>query len=288
MNATEELWLTGLAALIAASFVALVWSVGDILAQGFRRYRRVFTERTRFSLRELFLFVEPEKLFALNLGLMLTGMVTVWALTSSGMLALLAAVACGWVPRQLLRLLRQRRLDALEQQLPDALLMWSGALRSGVSLTQALAQYVAEAPPPLAQELDLVLREQRLGVSLDEALEKLGQRVPLQSVTLLVSAMRVATETGGALTESLERSAATLRSKLLMEGKIRALTAQGRLQAWVVGCLPLALLLAMQQLEPESMQIMFTSPMGWATLLVVALLELCGIWLIRRIVAIDV
>ncbi len=288
MRAAEELWLAGLAVLMALALVGLVWSVGDMLAQGFQRYRRVFTERTRFSLRELFLFVEPEKLFVLNLGLMLVSLIAVWALTSSVMLALLVAAVCGWAPRQMLRMLRQRRLDALEQQLPDALLMWCGALRSGVSLTQALAQYVAEAAPPLAQELDLVLREQRLGVSLDEALENLGQRVPLQSVTLLVSALRVATETGGALTESLERSAATLRSKLMMEGKIRALTAQGRLQAWVVGSLPLALLLALQQLEPESMQTLFTSPMGWATLLVVALLELCGVWLIRRIVAIDV
>lgn len=288
MRAAEELWLAGLAVLMALALVGLVWSVGDMLAQGFQRYRRVFTERTRFSLRELFLFVEPEKLFVLNLGLMLVSLIAVWALTSSVMLALLVAAVCGWAPRQMLRMLRQRRLDALEQQLPDALLMWCGALRSGVSLTQALAQYVAEAAPPLAQELDLVLREQRLGVSLDEALENLGQRVPLQSVTLLVSALRVATETGGALTESLERSAATLRSKLMMEGKIRALSAQGRLQAWVVGSLPLALLLALQQLEPESMQTLFTSPMGWATLLVVALLELCGVWLIRRIVAIDV
>ena len=76
--------------------------------------------------------------------------------------------------------LRQRRMDQMEQQLPDALQMLAGGMKAGVSLSQAIQQLVREAHPPLSQEFDLLLREQRLGVSMDQALENLHLRVPLQ------------------------------------------------------------------------------------------------------------
>ena len=187
-----------------------------------------------------------------------------------------------------MRHLRRRRLDALERQLPDALLILAGGMKAGVSLTQALQQLVAESRPPLSQELDLLLREQRLGVALDTALDNLDRRVPLQSVTLVVAALRIATETGGQLAETLERAAQTLRSKLAMEAKIRALTSQGKLQAIVVGALPLLLIAVLQRMEPQAMGLLFTTSAGWATLAVIVLLELAGIATIRRIVDIDV
>ena len=134
----------------------------------------------------------------------------------------------------------------------------------------------------------MVLREQRLGVALDEALENLNERVPLQSVTLTVSAMRIAAETGGQLAETLERASQTLRSKLAMEGKIRALTSQGKLQAIVVGALPLFLMYVLNKMEPEAMNLLFTTRMGYATLAVIALLEFFGVLIIRKIVDIDV
>ncbi len=133
-----------------------------------------------------------------------------------------------------------------------------------------------------------MLREQRLGVSLDEALENLNRRVPLQSITLATSAMRIAAETGGQLAETLERASQTLRGKLAMEGKIRALTSQGKLQAIVVGVLPVLLLFVLNKMEPQAMNLMFTSRPGWATLAVIGLLECFGVFFIRKIVDIDV
>jgi tight adherence protein B len=192
------------------------------------------------------------------------------------------------LPRVLLNKLRARRLLNIEQQLPDALLVIAGGLRAGVSLSHALQQLVRETRPPVSQEFDLVLREQRLGVSLDESLESLAQRVPLQSVTLFVSAMRVANETGGSLAEALERASQTLRSKIAMEGKIAALTAQGKLQAWIVGLLPVILFLVLSKLEPDAMNLLWTTRMGWGVVAVVILMEFFGILFIRKIVAIDV
>ena len=100
--------------------------------------------------------------------------------------------------------------------------------------------------------------------------------------------MRIAAETGGQLAETLERASQTLRTKLAMEGKIRALTSQGKLQAIVVGALPLFLMYVLNKMEPEAMNLMFTTRMGYATLAVIALLEIFGVLIIRKIVDIDV
>lgn len=272
----------------AIAIALLTWSLFDIGTSGLARYRRLFTERTHINMRELFLFVEPQKLFALNVGVMLLVCAATWVLSRSVFLALAVMTVTAFLPRFLFRHLHRRRLDALELQLPDTLLMLAGGMKAGVSLTQAIQQLVLESRPPVSQEFDMVLREQRLGVSMDVALENLNSRVPLQSVTLTVSAMRIAIETGGQLAETLERASLTLRTKLAMEGKIRALTSQGKLQAIVVGALPLVLMYALNKLAPAAMNLMFTTTAGYATLAVIFLLELFGILIIRKIVAIDV
>ena len=288
MNPSNHVIVTAVTVCVALAIALLTWSLFDIGTNGLARYRRLFTERTHVSMRELFLFVEPQNLFALNLGTMLLVCALSWMLSQSVFLAIGLMVGMAFVPRFLLRYLHRRRLDALELQLPDTLLMLAGGMKAGISLTQAIGQLVLESRPPVSQEFDLVLREQRLGVSMDVALDNLNARVPLQSITLTVSAMRIAVETGGQLAETLERASQTLRTKLAMEAKIRALTSQGKLQAVVVGALPMVLMYALYKLEPAAMNLMFTTTMGHATLAVIFLLECFGVMIIRKIVAIDV
>jgi tight adherence protein B len=175
-----------------------------------------------------------------------------------------------------------------EQQLPDLLLSLAGALRAGAGLQSALQTIVAQSPEPLAQELGLVLKEQRVGVPLEQALSSLRQRMPGEGTQLLVSALVIALHTGGNLAETLERIGHTLRARLHLLGRIDALTAQGRMQAWVMAGLPLMLGLVLTGLEPDAMQILWYTPLGWGVLMLVAVLELSGIWLIRRIVRIQV
>jgi tight adherence protein B len=276
------------AVVIALAAALLVWSGAEIGALALAAYRRSFTERARFNLRELFLFVDPARLFALNSAAMLLVGAVVWLLTRSAVLGAVVAGAAGLLPWAAFRWLRARRLLKIEEQLPDALMVLAGGLRAGVSLTSAIAQLVRESRPPISQEFDLMLREQRLGVALDDAFEHLNERLPLQSVTLVVSAMRIATVTGGGLAETLERASQTIRNKLAMEGKIRALTAQGKLQAIVVGALPFFLVLVLARMEPEAMSLLWTTRIGLATIVVVLTLQFFGVLLIRKIVAIDV
>jgi tight adherence protein B len=279
---------TVLSAILAIAVILLVWSTAELGAAALASYRQSFTERARFNLRELFLFMDPARLYALNVGLMLLAGAVAWLSTRSVLLGGGVAVVAGFVPWWTFRWMRARRLLKIEDQLPDALLILAGALKAGVSLTSGITQLVREAPPPISQDFDLMLREQRLGVALDDALENLNRRIPTQSVTLVVSAMRIASQTGGGLAEALERASHTVRSKLAMEGKIRALTAQGKLQAWVVGALPLGLMFVLAKMEPEAMSLLWTTRIGLAAIVLIALLEFFGIVLIRKIVSIDV
>ena len=273
---------------VAVTIALFVWALVDIGTRLLQAWRERFTRETGFHLRELFLFVDPARLYVLNITFMLLGALTAWLLSGSLLMALAAAIMLALSPRAVLRWLRARRVEHIEQQLPDALQMLAGTARAGLSLPAALRQVSAELAAPLQQELRLVQHEQRLGVSLDDALENLARRVPAQPVKLMVSAMRIANETGGGLAETLERTATTLRSQHAMELKILALTAQGKLQAWVVGLLPVFLLWVLSRMEPDAMSQLWTTQLGWGVLAAVLIMEVIGVLLIRRIVAIDI
>jgi tight adherence protein B len=273
---------------VALSSAVLAWFLIDMGTVTLKRYRTNFTQSAGFKAREFFLFIDPRKLFVVNLAGMALVPLLVSILTGSALLGVPVLLAMAFFPRALYAWMRKRRMRQFEEQLPDALMMLAGGMRAGIGLNAAMAQLVTETPAPLGQEFSLLLREQRLGLQLEQSLANLARRVPTQTTTLVVSAMRIATETGGGLAETLERTAHTVRSRLQMEGKIGALTAQGKLQAWVVGALPLLLMLVLNKMEPEAMSYLWHDRIGWATLAVIGVLEGLGVYVIRRIVAIDV
>lgn len=285
---TQDLHAVILVMGIGLSTGLLVWALVVAGSGAVARWRDTFTRRAGFQAREFFLFVDPRQLFAAQIALMALVFLTGLLLTGGVWIALVLVALSGAVPRWLYAAARRRRWRRFDEQLPDALLMLAGALRAGVGLGTGIQQLVGQIHGPVGQELSLVLREQRMGVSVDDALSHLSRRVPTDAATLVVSALRIAGETGGTLADTLERTASTIRSRLQMEGKIDALTAQGRLQAWVVGALPLVLMAVLQQMEPRAMSLLWTTPTGWGALALIAGLLSVGIHLIRRIVAIDV
>lgn len=266
----------------------LAWLAASAGARLSGAYKRSFIRSARLNLEEMFLFVDAKRLFYLHLAAIICILVVLWIVTRNPILAVLGCIFAAVFPRFLYRQLRARRLASFDQQLPDALMMMAGSLRAGASLAGAVASMVKEQPAPLSQEFDLMLREQRLGVALDDAIQNMGTRVPNVDFGLVLCAIRIAREVGGNLADTLERLADTLRQKHTMEGKIRSLTAQGKLQGIVVGALPFVLALILFKMEPESMAPMFTTPVGWAVCGVVVILEVMGIFMIRKIINIDV
>lgn len=245
------------------------------------------TAQWRASMDALFWWADPVRLFRLHIALAAVLPVAAWWASSSWLLACLVAWAVALAPRVLQSRLHARRRERLVAQLPDALALLAGALRAGSSLQTALALTVRESPDPLAQEMSLVLREQRLGMNLDDALNAMRDRLAFEGMDLFVSALTLAREVGGNLAEVLDRLASSLRTQAALEGKVRALTAQGKLQGWVVGLLPLVLAMVLGVLDPQFLQPWFDTASGlWVMAAVVCLLAVGG-WSIRRIVKVD-
>lgn len=280
------IWLAASAAMCCAALLA--WHAQAWFAPALRRYRELYTQDAGVRLSEVFLFIDPAQLWVVAVACAGGMAALAFSLTGSALAAALLAGLASRGPRVTVDMLRRRRARRFEQQLPMALLMLASALRAGVALPTGLRHVVEQSGAPLAQEFGLMLREQRLGVTWDAALENLHHRMPADSTALVVAAMRIAAQTGGNLAEALESIAHTLRARLQLQAKLQALTSQGRLQAWIVGALPLLLLAVLDQLEPEIMGLLWRTPMGWGVLAMVAVLETAGVLLIRRIIRIDI
>jgi tight adherence protein B len=279
------------AMLLLAAFVSaalLFWVAVQAVNTAVTRYRELFTEQAKMNLEQMFLFIDSGQLLTLNGLLIVASALVGYLLTGSWVIALICCGLALVVPRLAFKIFRWRRTNQLRQQLPDAAMLVSGALRAGASAPTAIAQMAAEIRPPISQEFDLFLREQRLGVGFEQALDNLEVRVDLEDMALFGSAMRVSRETGGNLAETLERLADTLRQKLAIEGKIRALTAQGKLQGLIVGLLPFALMFVLFKMEPEAMSRMFTTWYGLAVIGFIVVMEVIGALIIKKIVTIDV
>lgn len=271
-----------------ACAVLVVWQMKTWFGPAVIRYHMLYTRDTSIELGELFLFVTPTQLriWTITLALVIGGLTFI--LTGAPIVSGIATVIATRLPQPLASCLRGRRLARFERQLPSALLALASALRAGVGVRAALRHIADHSEAPLAQEFGLLLREQRLGVSFETALTNLHARVPSEASALFVASLNVASHTGGNLAENLEGIAATLRERLKWQEKVRTLTSQGRLQACIVGALPLLLLCVLSYLEADTMAMLWQTPTGWAVLAVLCMLEAGGMLLIRRIVNIDI
>ncbi|HOA95623.1 MAG TPA: type II secretion system F family protein [Quisquiliibacterium sp.] len=279
------LWIGASAALAS---VLLAWLVVRSVRVLWGRYRLRFVDGVSARLRRVHVFVDAGRLLGLNLFVSIALTAFALWLTGSLLAAAAAAAASGLVPGAVLAWLRQRRQERFRLQLSDLMMLTAGGLRAGLSLGQSLQQTAGEIPPPARQELQLLLREQRLGAPFDQALAGLERRMPIEEMTLLAAALRISRETGGNLAETLETLGDTLRRKVAIEGKIRALTAQGRLQGWAMGLLPAVVGVLLWFVEPVAMGALFSTWFGLATCGVIVLMQLLGLHFIRRVMRIDV
>jgi len=268
---------------------ALLWFVISQKSEKFLdNYRETFTSTASSNMADMFLFVDPNQLFIINIIAIVVFPTLVWLVTRDipATLAMYAIIIL--LPALIYRSIRKKRLQRFEAQLPDGLAMISGAMRAGASLSIALESLVKEQPPPLSQEFELFLKEQRLGVDFEDSLKKMEKRNPIPDFSMLVTALLINREVGGNLAETMESLGETLRRKAMMEGKIQSLTAQGKLQGIVMTGLPVLLGVLLNFMEPEAMSKLWTTTVGWIVMAVIIFMELLGYFMIRKITSIDV
>lgn len=271
--------------LSASCLAYAVFIIGNNVMSG---YKETFTESASANMADMFMFIDATRLFYINLLAIVVVPVLVWLIIRDLPTAIGVFVLIAIMPGFMYRSMRKKRFKRFEEQLPDGLLMLTGAMRSGASLNIALEGLVKEQPAPLSQEFELFMREQRIGTDFDKSLTNMEKRVPIQDFAMVTSALRINREIGGNLAEILESLAETLRRKQQMEGKIESLTAQGKLQGIVMTGLPVLLGVLLYFMEPENMEKLWTTTVGYIVLGIIIIMEIMGYVMIRKITSIDV
>jgi tight adherence protein B len=179
-------------------------------------------------------------------------------------------------------LLRKRK-QQFDFQLIDALMIMSSSFRGGLSLVQSMESVVEEMPDPIRHEFGIVLGENKMGIALDEALNRLYKRMPSPSLQQMVSAILLSRETGGNLPVIFSRIVSTIRERRKIEENLNVLTVQGKLQAFVMSGLPVGFFFLVKATNPKYFQVMMTTDMGRLLLTVAVVLWLVGTFLIIKI-----
>jgi tight adherence protein B len=201
--AGDLLWLVSLATAFGCATLLMLAAMmrGQ---QYMTEYKAAFTETASTSLADMFSFADPVKLFYINIAAVIAIPILVMILFGDWKLAFVVFILLLFVPNIMYSSARKRRYRKFEQQLPDGLAMISGSMRAGASLTIALESLVKEQQPPLAQEFQLFLREQRIGVDFEDSLAHMEKRMPIPDLGMVISALRISREVGGNLAEVLE------------------------------------------------------------------------------------
>ncbi|VWB39766.1 pilus assembly protein TadB [Burkholderia lata] len=202
--------------------------------------------------------------------------------------ALPVALFAGCLPMTYVMRCRGKRMRKLERQLPDICDMISRALRSGHSFTSTLGMVGDEFPDPMGGEFRVTFDEVNYGVSLHDALMNLATRVPVQDLRYFVIAVLIQRETGGNLAELLDCISALIRERFKLFDKVRVLSAEGRLSAWILGLLPFGTAAVMALLNREFLSVLWEDPAGIRMVGGMLVSMLFGLFWIRRIVRIRV
>ncbi len=274
--------------LAAASAGIFAWLFFLKMYEKMAYYKSTVEEITTNKFSELFLFVNISTYFYYYITALFFFPIVTAVLSGDISIGIIVFLAILFSPYMILTSMIRKRQKKFEKQLPDALIMVAGSIRSGSSLPIALDNLIKESEPPLSQEFGLYVRERKLGLDRDTAFKNLERRMPIEDLSISLSAIRISTEVGGDLAQSLELLAETLRKKLTMEGKIESLTSQGKLQGIVMSSLPLFLIVCLMKLEPDAMGQMFTTKIGWMVLVTVLCMQAVGYMVIRKITTINV
>ena len=269
----------------AVFFLSLV--IFGVLSKAYDQYQERYVVKSMNDLSDMFLFIDPRQMLVLNISSMFLLGILSYVLINP-VVAVGATLFGFFLPMMVVRHYKRRRIKKFNRQLVDALQAMANAFKAGLTFPQAIEHVSKEAVAPLSQEFGLFVKEVKLGVPLEEALLNMARRVGSDDLELVVTSTNIARSLGGNMAEMFETIAATIRERFRLEGKIDSVTSQGKLQGWVVGAMPIVLGLVLNYMRPDLMGPMLDHMFGWILVLAIFLMECMGMFLIRRIVNIDV
>ena len=254
-----------------------------------RLLRRVnLSDRLRLILYQAGLQWTVERLLLASVLLAVVFGYLVYLRTGGFFLSFAIGIGAGWAPY--LYVLRQRahRFDRMRQYLSEALDLMVAAIRAGHTFSSAMGMAAKECPEPIRGEFRQCFDEQNFGLDLRLALLNLAHRVPIHDIRMLVTAVMIQNETGGNLTEILEKVAYLIREDYRLQRQVRVHTAQGRLTGWILALLPPVLGVLLYLARPDQVSLLWQRPVGQKMLGASVVMTLAGALIIRKILRIRV
>ena len=243
------------------------------------RARGVEMQRTR--LKEMFLDMDPQRLFLLNV-ISPTVLCLAGLLVTKSLMGFLVGLAFGFaIPAFIVKNMIVMRKSRFNSQITDGLMILSSCLKGGLSLLQSIEALVEELPSPISQEFGLILRENKMGIALEESFDNLNRRMPSEELNLLTTAILVARETGGDITLLFGKLIGTIRAKVKLNENVATLSMQGRIQGIVMSGLPIGFAILVISFQPNYFDVMLSNPLGRGLLVYAVVSEAIGMYLIR-------
>lgn len=188
------------------------------------------------------------------------------------------------LPLLFLHIKKVKRIELFEKQLAEAVTVICNCLRSGLTFHQAIESIANEMPEPISKEFGRVIREMKLGNTIEKSLSNMADRLNSKDFMLMVSAVLIQRQTGGNLSEILANIAVTITERYKIKSEIKVLTTTGRTSGMVVGAMPIIILLFFSLVNPGYIRSFFETSAGITMLIVAAVMETVGYLIIRKIV----
>ncbi len=212
----------------------------------------------------------------------------VYLRTDAFLISAVIAVFCGSIPIMYVLRMRSRRFDRIRAQLPDAIDLMVAAIRAGHSLSSSMGMVSREAADPLRGEFRQCYDEQNFGLDLRTTMTNLLRRVPVHDIRIMSAAILIQKDTGGNLTEILDKVAYLIREDFKLQRQVRVHTAQGRLTGYILSALPILLGVGLYLINPEQMSLLWRRPIGVKMLYASGVSTTIGMLIIRRIIRVQV
>lgn len=228
-------------------------------------------------------------LLLMSVGLGLVVFLLLWPNFITGLILGFLVTMAGWnIPKMAMRRMWDKRCARIVEQMVDGMTIMANGIKSGLSVPQSMERVVDNLSGPIAQEFNLILGKQKLGMSVEEALNEFGERIPMQDVHMFVSSVNILMEVGGNLAETFETITYTIRERQKIHRKIEALTQSAITQGVIITLVPFFLIIAFLMFDPDFIKPLFTSPLGWFCLVLMIGLQATGGYLMKKIVTIEV
>ncbi len=279
--------VTAVVLIFIAAFLAILGG-GEYLATRLSAERGVYERIVGKELHRLFLKISPQEFVLLHLFLFVIGIGLGMLLMSPLFGGILGGLIGGLGPRFWLKSEWAKRIRAIDEQVEEAMVYMANSFKANPSLPEAIQDVNNAMGAPISQELGVLLKEYRLGTPLDQALVNCQRRMPSRNLELAISALVIGRTVGGNIPQILNDISDTIRESYRLERVIDTQTAQGKMQAWVMGLMPLVVLGAFYLLDPELIKPLFETLPGYFILGIAAILNIVGVAIILKVVSIEV